>query len=70
MEYGTGSCQGRAAHTQDRPGPRDHASAQNGFDYHSIPLERMAYDLDGRFSAAPGTPFSVRDEVTRRLSSP
>jgi hypothetical protein len=44
--------------------------AQNGFDYHSIPLERMAYDLDGRFSAAPGAPFSVRDEVTRRLSSP
>ncbi|MFN2570846.1 MAG: hypothetical protein ABR537_04420 [Gemmatimonadales bacterium] len=40
---------------------------ENGFQYSRIPLERSAYELDGRFRAgAPG--FSVRAEVGRQLA--
>jgi hypothetical protein len=39
----------------------------NGFiqggSYEEIPLEKNAYGLEGRFSANPGQPFSVADEV-------
>lgn len=31
--------------------------------YEAIPLERNAYDLDRRFAEAPGSVFSVHDEV-------
>lgn len=41
--------------------------AENGFDYFSIPLERMASDLADRFASNPGAPFSVKDEVERHL---
>lgn len=33
--------------------------------YESIPLEQHAYELDARFAASPGLPFSVNDEVKR-----
>jgi len=42
--------------------------AANGFDYFSIPLEKDAYELQGRFEASPNQPFSVEAEVARRLS--
>jgi len=35
----------------------------SGGSYDAIPLEMNAYDLDGRFAAAPGKPFAVGDEV-------
>lgn len=41
--------------------------AQNGYQYRSIPLERDAYDLQGRFERAPDRPFSAEAEVARRL---
>ena len=41
--------------------------AENGFQYMAIPLERDAYELEGRFAANPHTPFPVRAEVSRRL---
>lgn len=34
-----------------------------GGSYGSIPLEQNAYQLDGRFAAAPGNTFSVEGEV-------
>jgi hypothetical protein len=40
--------------------------ARNGFFYESIPLERMAYELQGRFDLA-AQPFSVESEVVRAL---
>jgi hypothetical protein len=39
--------------------------AGNGFFYESIPLERMAYELQGRFDL--GARFSVESEVVRAL---
>jgi len=41
--------------------------AQNGFQYAAIPLERDAYELQGRYDAQPQQPFSVSVEVRRRL---
>lgn len=38
-----------------------------GFNYAAIPLEMDAYELQNRFEAEPGLPFSVKDEVSRRL---
>lgn len=35
----------------------------SGGSYEAIPLERNAYELDGRFAAASAKPFSVADEV-------
>jgi hypothetical protein len=35
----------------------------SGGSYEAIPLERNAYELDGRFATAPGNPFSVETEV-------
>lgn len=35
----------------------------SGGSYEAIPLEMNAYELDGRFAAAPGMPFAVGDEV-------
>ena len=35
----------------------------SGGSYEAIPLEMNAYELDGRFAAAPGKPFAVGDEV-------
>ncbi len=40
--------------------------ARNGFFYESIPLERMAYELQGRFDLASSR-FSVESEVVRQL---
>ncbi len=34
-----------------------------GASYEGIPLEQNAYELDGRFAAAPADAFSVADEV-------
>lgn len=33
--------------------------------YEGIPLEKQAYELDGRFAAAPATAIRVEDEVDR-----
>lgn len=41
---------------------------ESGYDYWSIPLEKDAYELGGRFAAAPGEVFSVEDEVRRRIA--
>ncbi len=41
--------------------------AENGRDYFSIPLEREAYALQGRFERAGGRPFSVEQVIRRRL---
>jgi hypothetical protein len=38
-----------------------------GGSYAEIPLERQAYALDTRFSAATHLPFSVEDEVSRAI---
>jgi hypothetical protein len=38
-----------------------------GFNYAAIPLEMDTYELQNRFEAEPGLPFSVKDEVSRRL---
>ena len=35
----------------------------NSGSYEAIPLERNAYELDGRFAAAPSKPFCVEAEV-------
>lgn len=43
--------------------------AENGFEYRAIPLERDAYDLQDRFEENAAAPFSVHDEVARRLAS-
>jgi hypothetical protein len=43
--------------------------ARNGFFYESIPLERMAYELQGRFDRASGG-FSAESEVVRALEKP
>ena len=41
--------------------------AENGFEYMAIPLERDAYELEYRFKLSPQVPFSVREEVSKRL---
>jgi hypothetical protein len=38
-----------------------------GGSYPAIPLEKNAYDLDARFGKAPGSAFSVEDEVQEWL---
>lgn len=38
-----------------------------GFNYAAIPLEMDAYELQNRYEADPTEPFSVREEVSRRL---
>jgi hypothetical protein len=38
-----------------------------GGSYAAIPLERQAYALEARFTAAPHLPFSVEDEVSRAI---
>ena len=42
--------------------------ARNGFFYESIPLERMAYELQGRFDLASSR-FSAESEVVRALGA-
>ena len=42
--------------------------ARNGFFYEAIPLERMAYELQGRFDLAASR-FSVESEVVRALTA-
>jgi len=46
-----------------------HGWADHGFYYESIPLERMAYELQGRFDLGASR-FSVEDAVVRALGSP
>ncbi len=41
--------------------------AENGYEYVAIPLERDAYELQKRFEINPTQPFSVEEEVLRRL---
>ncbi len=41
--------------------------AENGYDYHAIPLERDAYRLLERYERNPEQPFSVSEEVAQRL---
>lgn len=41
--------------------------AMGGFDYYKIPLEKCAYELQGRFESAPNAPFSVESEVAKNL---
>jgi hypothetical protein len=41
----------------------------SGGSYHGIPLEMNAYELDGRFAAAPTKPFSVADEVQKWIAA-
>jgi len=38
--------------------------------YEEVPLEKMAYALESRFSQNPSQPFSVDDEVTQWLEKP
>ncbi len=40
---------------------------RNGFLYAAIPLEQHAYELETMFRSNPGEPFSVHDEVRKRL---
>ncbi len=42
--------------------------AENGYQYEAIPLERDAYQLQGRFDQNPLAPFSVEREQSQRLS--
>lgn len=43
--------------------------AENGYEYRAIPLEQDAYELQARYERSPMQPFSVREEVARRLPS-
>ena len=43
--------------------------AAGGFRYEDIPLERDAYELDGKFRAAPTESFDALRAVRRRLSA-
>jgi hypothetical protein len=38
-----------------------------GGSYEEIPLEKQAYELEGRFVAQPDSPFSVEEDVKRRI---
>jgi hypothetical protein len=42
--------------------------ARNGFTYDSIPLERDAYELGELYTSNPAAPFSVHEEVRKRLA--
>ena len=42
--------------------------ASAGYRYRGIPLEEDAYAIEAKFSADPGRPFKVREEVKRRLA--
>jgi hypothetical protein len=43
---------------------------QNRFNYMTIPLESEAFDLQGRFEASGGVPFSAEAEVRAHISKP
>ena len=43
------------------------ALAWNRFQYMTIPLEMMAFDLQGRFEQSDGRPFQAEAEIIRRL---
>jgi hypothetical protein len=40
-----------------------------GGSYEQIPVEKQAYELEGKFTANPGVPFSVAADVERRIHS-
>ena len=42
--------------------------ATGGFEYATIPLEAVAYELQQRFEAGTDVPFSVRDQIAARFS--
>ena len=44
------------------------ALAWNRFQYMTIPLEMMAFDLQGRFEQSDGRPFQAEAEIMRRLA--
>ena len=39
----------------------------SGGSYEEIPLEKQAYELEGRFAANPAATFSVEDDVKQRI---
>lgn len=39
----------------------------SGGSYEQIPLEKQAYELEGRFAGNPGLHFSVEEDVARRI---
>jgi hypothetical protein len=43
---------------------------QSRFNYMSIPLESVAFDLQGRFEEWSGDPFSAEDEIRSGISAP
>lgn len=43
---------------------------QNRFNYMSIPLETVAFDLQSRFEESSGVPFSAEEEIRSRVSAP
>ena len=43
---------------------------QSRFNYMSIPLETVAFDLQGRFEERSGNPFSAEEEIRSRISAP
>ena len=43
---------------------------QSRFNYMSIPLESVAFDLQGRFKERSGDPFSAEEEIRSRISAP
>ena len=43
---------------------------QSRFNYMSIPLESVAFDLQGRFEERSGDPFSAEEEIRSRISAP
>jgi hypothetical protein len=43
---------------------------QNRYNYMTIPLETVAFDLQTRFEGAKGAPFSAEAEIRFRLNTP
>ena len=43
---------------------------QSRFNYMSIPLESVAFDLQGRFEERSGNPFYAEEEIRSRISAP
>tara|TARA_Y100000780_G_scaffold204336_1_gene198681 strand:- start:4 stop:495 length:492 start_codon:yes stop_codon:yes gene_type:complete len=43
---------------------------QSRFNYMSIPLESVAFDLQGRFEERSRNPFSAEEEIRSRISAP
>jgi len=43
---------------------------QSRFNYMSIPLESVAFDLQGRFEEWSGNPFSAEEEIRSGISAP